>query len=381
MIAKVKRYKRKAYIRFTTGAIVLATGLGLSAVLVKAIDKIDATSINQKRDDKINRRITEYCTAKAAFGGETKDDNYNRRYKSCIDDNTIAPSKFFLVVPGVFSLMMSVLGFMLVRKGAAYHHLARQGGQSLYKPDPTAQPQVTISEADLTARGVVLSSGVSPLASFTLKPGETVTAEKQALAAMDGTITFASVPLYFSSGATSRIFSGEGVGRTQFTNEGTASARLVLSPPECHGVIAVALGQGESVYCRRGAFFAGQGDIKIEFNRIRNRSFATFAGLFGWQKLTGQAADNTAYIGSKGMVQSQDLGAQETLKLPHGALIAVAGPVELGVWEPDLLLSRATSAFLTTVTGPGRVWYQLPVREPAKRPGIAGKIIDLIAPG
>lgn len=223
-----------------------------------------------------------------------------------------------------------------------------------------------------------------------LDPGETVVAEAGAMTYMEEGIRFDTrmgdgsaaeegiMGKLFSAGK--RMFTGESLFTTHFTNEGSGKAHVGFSAPYPGNVVPLNMAElGERVVCQKDAFLcAALGTrIDITFNRKLG------AGLFGGegfilQKLEG---DGMAFIQAGGTVIRKQLQGQ-TLRVDTGCLVGFSGEIEYDIARAGGLKSMifgGEGLFLATLSGHGTVWLQsLPFSRMADRilanaPRIGGK--------
>jgi uncharacterized protein (TIGR00266 family) len=182
----------------------------------------------------------------------------------------------------------------------------------------------------------------------------------------------------FSAGK--RMFTGESLFTTHFSNEGSGKAHVGFSAPYPGNVVPLNMAElGERVVCQKDAFLcAALGTrIDITFNRKLG------AGLFGGegfilQKLEG---DGMAFIQAGGTVIRKQLQGQ-TLRVDTGCLVGFSGEIEYDIARAGGLKSMifgGEGLFLATLSGHGTVWLQsLPFSRMADRilanaPRIGGK--------
>jgi uncharacterized protein (TIGR00266 family) len=228
------------------------------------------------------------------------------------------------------------------------------------------------------------------LVEIELDPGETVVAEAGAMTYMEEGIRFDTrmgdgsaaeegiMGKLFSAGK--RMFTGESLFTTHFSNEGSGKAHVGFSAPYPGNVVPLNMAElGERVVCQKDAFLcAALGTrIDITFNRKLG------AGLFGGegfilQKLEG---DGMAFIQAGGTVIRKQLQGQ-TLRVDTGCLVGFSGEIEYDIARAGGLKSMifgGEGLFLATLSGHGTVWLQsLPFSRMADRilanaPRIGGK--------
>ena len=212
-----------------------------------------------------------------------------------------------------------------------------------------------------------------------LDPGETIVAEAGSMTYMEEGINFDTkmgdgsdpdegvMGKLFSAGK--RMFTGESLFTTHFTNAGHGKRRVGFSAPYPGNIVALDMATiGQKVTCQKDAFLcAALGTrIDITFNRKLG------AGLFGGEGFILQTleGDGMAFIQAGGTVIEKQLNG-ETLRVDTGCLVGFAGDVEYDIQRAGNLKSMifgGEGLFLATLRGTGKVWLQsLPFSRMADR--------------
>lgn len=223
-----------------------------------------------------------------------------------------------------------------------------------------------------------------------LDPGETVIAEAGAMTYMQQGIQFETrmgdgsdpdqgmMSKLFSAGK--RMFTGESLFMTHFTNQGAATQTVSFSSPYPGSIIPVHLGQlGSNLLCQKDAFLAAALGTKVDiaFNRKLGAGFFGGEG-FILERLQG---DGMAFIHAGGTVVEKQLN-NETLRLDTGCLVAFSEGIDYDIQMAGGLKSMffgGEGLFLATLSGTGKVWIQsLPFSRLAERiiqhtPSLGGK--------
>jgi uncharacterized protein (TIGR00266 family) len=198
------------------------------------------------------------------------------------------------------------------------------------------------------------------LVEIELDPGEAVRAEV-------GTMTFMEdgIEMQTSTGGgifsgLKRIFTGESFFITSFLNNGAGKSHVSFAAPYPGKIVPLDLAQfnGE-VYCQKDAFLCAAQGIEIEIALTKKLGAGLFGGEgFILQRLTG---DGWAFAHAGGTIIEKDLAAGETLRVDTGCLVAFATTVDYDI----KFIGGFTNAlfggeglFLTTLTGPGKVYLQ-----------------------
>jgi len=212
-----------------------------------------------------------------------------------------------------------------------------------------------------------------------LDPGETVIAEAGAMTYMEEDIAFETkmgdgsnpdeglMGKLFSAGK--RVFTGESIFTTHFSNRGSRKRRVAFSAPYPGNIVALNMAElGEKVICQKDAFLcAALGTkVSISFNRRLGAGFFGGEG-FILQKLEG---DGMAFIQAGGTVVEKKLNG-ETLRVDTGCLVGFTEGIDYDIQRAGNLKSMVFGGeglFLATLKGTGTVWLQsLPFSRMADR--------------
>ena len=173
-----------------------------------------------------------------------------------------------------------------------------------------------------------------------------------------------------------RMLTGDGFFITSFVHGGRGKSHVAFGAPFPGKIIPLDLGAlgGEFIVQKDGFLCAAQGiDIDIAFTKKIG------AGLFGGegfilQRLSG---DGMAFVHAGGTIIEKDLKAGERLRVDTGSMVAIAPSVDydikfVGGFKNALF--GGEGLFLTTLTGPGKVYLQsLPFSRLADRIVAASK--------
>jgi uncharacterized protein (TIGR00266 family) len=212
-----------------------------------------------------------------------------------------------------------------------------------------------------------------------LDPGDTVIAEAGAMTYMEEDIAFETkmgdgsnpdeglMGKLFSAGK--RVFTGESIFTTHFSNRGSRKRRVAFSAPYPGNIVALNMAElGEKVICQKDAFLcAALGTkVSISFNRRLGAGFFGGEG-FILQKLEG---DGMAFIQAGGTVVKKELNG-ETLRVDTGCLVGFTEGIDYDIQRAGNLKSMVFGGeglFLATLKGTGTVWLQsLPFSRMADR--------------
>lgn len=217
------------------------------------------------------------------------------------------------------------------------------------------------------------------LVEIELDPGETVIAEAGAMTYMEEDITFDTrmgdgsnpdeglMGKLFSAGK--RVFTGESIFTTHFSNHGSGKRRVAFAAPYPGNIVPLNMAElGEKVICQKDAFLcAALGTrVSISFNRRLGAGFFGGEG-FILQKLEG---DGLAFIQAGGTVVKKELNG-ETLRVDTGCLVGFTEGIDYDIQRAGGLKSMVFGGeglFLASLSGTGTVWLQsLPFSRMADR--------------
>jgi len=217
------------------------------------------------------------------------------------------------------------------------------------------------------------------LVEITLDPDETVIAEAGAMTYMEQDIAFNTrmgdgsdprqgvMGKLFSAGK--RVFTGESIFTTHFTNQGALRRRVGFAAPYPGNVIALDLAQiGRRVTCQKDAFLCAALGTKLDITFNRRLGSGLFGGEgFILQTLEG---DGMAFIQAGGSVIEKTLD-NEILRADTGCLVGFSGDIDYSIERAGGLKSMifgGEGLFLATLRGSGKVWLQsLPFSRMADR--------------
>lgn len=230
-------------------------------------------------------------------------------------------------------------------------------------------------------------------------PGQAVVGEPGAMMFIDDGVTMETVlgdganEGFFTrvAGAFKRLFTGESIFSTVFTNPGPLPRRVAFAASSPGRIMAVDLAaQGGSIVCQKGAFLAGTQGVRVGLAFKKRLRVGFFGGEgFIMQRLTG---DGTAFIHATGALTEMHLAPGEALKVDTGCLAALQTSASYDIRYVGKLKNTffgGEGLFFAYLQGPGTVWLQsLPIRRLSAsllagklgRGGSpAGKLVYLIA--
>lgn len=223
---------------------------------------------------------------------------------------------------------------------------------------------------------------------ITLDPGEMVTAEAGNMMHMTRGIQMNTVFGDPNKGQQSvfnklldagkRMVTGESLFLTTFTAAGAERDKVAFAGPYPGKIVPFHLDQlGGEIICQKDSFLAAARGIQVGIAFQKK----IMAGLFGGegfilQRLTGQGI---AFLHAGGTIVNKELGPGETLRVDTGCVVAFQPSVQYDVQMVGGIKNAVFGGeglFLTTLTGPGRVWLQsLPFAR------LAGRILAGVGSG
>lgn len=190
-----------------------------------------------------------------------------------------------------------------------------------------------------------------------LEPNEQIVSEAGAMGWMTSNITMDTNMKGGLLGGLGRAISGESVFLNTFQANGSGYVAFPSSFPG--KIVARELGAGESIIAQKGAFLAGQEsvELKIDFRKKLG------AGLFGGegfilQKISGPGL---AFFEFDGHLEEIQLERGEQLKVDTGNVAMFESSVTYDISMVKGLKNivfGGEGLFLTTLTGPGKVYLQ-----------------------
>lgn len=208
------------------------------------------------------------------------------------------------------------------------------------------------------------------LVEIELDPGEVIQAEIGTMTYMGPGIEMQTTTGGGILDGIQRIFTGESFFITSFSNQGQDKAHVSFAAPYPGKIIPIDMAQFDNqIYCQKDAFLcAARGiDIEIAFTkRLR-------AGLLGGEGFILQRLKGPgwAFTHAGGTVIERDLAPGEKFRVDTGCLVAFSTSIDFDIQ----FIGGFTNAlfggeglFLTTLTGPGKVYLQsLPFSRLAER--------------
>ncbi|KAH9067178.1 hypothetical protein Ae201684P_021344 [Aphanomyces euteiches] len=196
----------------------------------------------------------------------------------------------------------------------------------------------------------------SQIVHIALEPNQKLRAETGAMIYMtDGVQMDTHTAGGFQQGL-KRMMTGENVFVTEYTYTGTSTGQVCLGTSIVHMKLD---DFGGSLICQKGAFLAGSHTIGIEMEFTKNFGAGFFGGEgFILQRLTGSGE---AFVRASGALIERTLQPGEVLRISSGCLVAFEPTVSYDIQRMQgvkNVLFSGEGLFVTTLTGPGRVFLQ-----------------------
>lgn len=206
---------------------------------------------------------------------------------------------------------------------------------------------------DVNIRGTTLQ-----VADVQLNQGESVYTESGGMAWMSSNIEMDSNMRGGLGGMFGRVFTGESLFMTNYTcSEGVGIVSFCNEFPG--KIIPLELDGSKEILCQRDAFmFAEQSiELKTHFRKRLGRGFFGGEG-FVLQKIQGTGK---AYLELAGEITEYELQEGQTLKVDTGYIAAFESSVNFDITRVKGMKNALFSGegfFLSTLSGPGKVWLQ-----------------------
>jgi len=202
-----------------------------------------------------------------------------------------------------------------------------------------------------------------------LDPKETVIAEAGAMTWMDDQISFEAkmgdgsntddsfFAKIFSAGK--RMFTGESLFITHFTNTGSGKKRVAFAASYPGSIIPLDMSKhGEKITCQKDAFLCAALGTKLDI-AFTQKLGSGFLGGEGFVLQTIQG-DGMAFIHAGGTVVKKELNNQ-TIKVDTGCIVAFSGQIDYDIQRAGNLKSMVFGGegmFLASLRGTGTVYLQ-----------------------
>lgn len=229
-----------------------------------------------------------------------------------------------------------------------------------------AQPQGA-SQLDFKIFG-----GNFPAVSIRLNPGESIYTQSGGMVWMDGGIVMETNMKGGLMKGLGRMFSGDSLFMATYTSNAPGQEIAVAST--FPGTIIDLDMNGNAIIAQKSAFLCAQPNVTLSAHVIRGIGAGLFGGEgFILQRLSGFGK---VFLEIDGSLVERTLAPGETMRVDTGNVAAFDESVN---YQAEMvkgfknILFGGEGLFLTTLTGPGRVWLQT-----MTLPGFAKQIIPFL---
>ena len=197
-----------------------------------------------------------------------------------------------------------------------------------------------------------------PVAILKLNAGESVYTESGGMSWMEDCYTMDTNMKGGLLGGFKRSLSGESMFMVTYTCS-RDNGMIAFSSSFPGSIIPLELAAGKSIICQKRSFLAAQTSVALEMHFRKQLGGGLFGGEgFILQKLSGPG---TAFVEIDGSCIEYDLQSGQTLKVDTGNVAmfeeTVTYNVEMVKGFKNMLFG-GEGLFLTTLSGPGKVWLQ-----------------------
>lgn len=206
---------------------------------------------------------------------------------------------------------------------------------------------------------------VMPLVQLTLRRGEVITSQAGAMKWMDNTIEMKTS----MAGGLGGMFKRKMMGESGFLNYFTATQdgdRIAFGHTFPGSIMAIDVTR-QSLICQKRAFLCSTEGVELEIAFQKRLGSGFFGGEgFIMQELKGQGI---AFVEIDGEAVELQLHSGQSIKVETGSVGMYESTVKMNVEMIkgfSNVLFGGEGLFLTTLTGPGKVWVQtMPIQSMA----------------
>lgn len=211
-----------------------------------------------------------------------------------------------------------------------------------------------------------------PAVSIKLNEGESIYTQSGGMAWMDSGITMSTNMQGGFMKGLGRMFSGESLFMATYTSNASNQEIVIASTFPGH-IISIDVGQ-TPIIGQKGAFLCAEPSVILSSFIVKGIG----AGLFGGEGFVLQRMNGSGivFLELDGSVVERVLAPGETIKVDTGNVAAFEESVK---YQAEMVkgfknvLFGGEGLFLTTLTGPGKVWLQT-----MTMPGFARQIIPFL---
>ncbi|CAI5736434.1 unnamed protein product [Peronospora destructor] len=194
-----------------------------------------------------------------------------------------------------------------------------------------------------------------------LKPEQCLRAETGAMLYMTDGVEMKTTTAGGLGEGMKRMMTGKNFFVSRFTYHGTDKGKLALGTSFPSKIVHLRLSDflGESIICQKGAFLCGSDTVNIEMEFAKKFGVGFFGGEgFILQRLTGSGE---VLVRASGALIERELQPDEILRISSGCLVAFEPSVQYDITMmkgAKNVLFGGEGLFLTTLTGPGKIYLQ-----------------------
>ncbi len=200
----------------------------------------------------------------------------------------------------------------------------------------------------------------SQVAIVKLRPGEKLRAESASMLFMTKDVEM-STSINGASSAFQRMMTGQNIFLTEFTyNSDKGEGTVGLGADFPAKIMRLSLDDyGGSIIAQRGAYLASNPTVDIQMEFTRTMSAGFFGGQgFILQRLSGEG---DVLVKAGGALVEKELQDGEVLRVTSGSIVAFESSVHYDVQMMQgvkNVVFGGEGLFITSLSGPGKVWLQ-----------------------
>ena len=197
--------------------------------------------------------------------------------------------------------------------------------------------------------------GTLPAVNISLEAGEAVYTQSGGMAWMSEHF---KMETNMKSGAFGRMFTGESLFMATYTAQSPGQS-ITLASTLPGAIQALEISPDKEYICQKSSFLGAQPSVQLTTEVIKGFAKGLFGGEgFILQRLKGSGL---AFVEMNGSIKEITLQAGEKLKVDTGNIAVFESTVTYDIERIKgfkNVLFGGEGLFLTTVTGPGKVWLQ-----------------------
>lgn len=212
-----------------------------------------------------------------------------------------------------------------------------------------------------------IKGGSLPFVSLTLNRGEELFTTSGAMSWMSPDISMDTSASGGLLGGVKRMFSGESFFTVNFKAL-VDNEKIAFSSSFPGSIYAIKLESGRSIIAQKRAFLVGQQGVELAIHFHKKLG----AGFFGGEGFIMQRLSGNGYVFLEidGALEEIKLGNGETLKVDTGHVAFFEDTVQMSIDSVKgfkNILFGGEGLFLTTLTGPGKIYLQsIPIQNFAR---------------